>query len=121
MRKDRASGTALLGARVFGCQLGLDIWNGNPCCTFLGMQKLPFKSITVQNGETGHYRNITSVKEANEFLLHNWPKGAGIAQLAARAACLDALMGALPAEAARTAFIKATQEAGIYVAEGEWR
>ena len=85
------------------------------------MRKLPFKSITVENGEAGHYRNITSVEEASEFLLHDWPKEKGLAQLAARTACFDAMIGAVLAEDARAAFIKAAKESGIYIAEVEWR
>jgi beta-glucosidase-like glycosyl hydrolase len=86
------------------------------------MRKLPFNPITIEINEAGHYRNITSVEEANLFLLHDWPQEKGLAQLAAQRACLDALMGKVAAEEARAAFIEAAKESGIYIAEGpQWR
>jgi hypothetical protein len=88
---------------------------------FQTMRNLAFNSVTVEMNEAGHYRTISSVQEANEFLLHDWPTEKGLAQLAARKACLGAMMGALSVEDARAAFIQATKECGIYIAEGEWR
>jgi beta-glucosidase-like glycosyl hydrolase len=84
--------------------------------------QIALNPITIEINEAGHYRNITSVEEANEFLLHDWPQEKGLAQLAARRACLDALMGKVAAEEARAAFIEAAKESGIYIAEGlQWR
>jgi hypothetical protein len=81
-------------------------------------RKFPFESVTVQTRKIGLYRNIKSVEEAAEFLLHSWPKEKGRLELVARIACLNALEGGLPGDVAREAFVMAAKEAGILVRAG---
>ena len=84
------------------------------------MREHPFKSVTVETDRAGSYKIIASVEQASEFLVYAWPKEKDAAQLAARRACLDAMMGALSANEARSAFIEAAKQSGIYVMDGEW-
>ncbi|UGX87144.1 DUF982 domain-containing protein [Phyllobacterium meliloti] len=74
--------------------------------------------MTIETKKVGLYRNITSVEEAAEFLVYDWPIEKGPLQLQARIDCLDAMENALDAEQARASFIAAVKEAGIFVREG---
>jgi hypothetical protein len=65
----------------------------------------------------GRLRDVGSIDEAVEFLLQHWPDQRSRKFNTARQACLDALEGKQTVEAARTAFIVAAKEAGIYVKE----
>ena len=63
----------------------------------------------------GKYRTITGTKHAAECLLTLWPVDDGKAYNRALSDCLAALDGEKPPEAARRAFIKAADEAHVYV------
>jgi len=81
------------------------------------MRSLPFPYVTVMTYQVGKTCNISSVEEAAENLMMNWPIKTGAQLLAARLACLDALEGKILCSAAREAFIEAAREAGIYVGQ----
>ncbi|AGB72262.1 hypothetical protein RTCIAT899_CH14420 [Rhizobium tropici CIAT 899] len=66
-------------------------------------------------GENGGTRRINSVHQAAELLLEYWPVENGEEYVAAVRICLEAMLGAVPAEAVREALIKAAREAGISV------
>jgi hypothetical protein len=83
----------------------------------LGMRDLPFPYVTVMTEHTGKTRNISSVNEAAEFLLHDWPIKSSKKLTAARQACLDALHGKITCTKARDAFIEAAREADIYIGQ----
>jgi len=63
----------------------------------------------------GKYRTITGTRHAAECLLTLWPVDDGKAYNQALADCLAALDGAKPPEVARRAFIKAADEAHVFV------
>ncbi len=66
--------------------------------------------------EEGKLRAISSALEAANFLLLQWPLDeTGPAHIIARHACIQALGGSKSLEAAREAFIKACEIAGILV------
>jgi hypothetical protein len=75
----------------------------------------PFdKAVQVHGRRAGQVRNVTSTREAAEWLLHNWPSDIDTAKArAARKACLEVLEGQRKAAAARQAF----REAGILIGE----
>ena len=76
----------------------------------------PFVGVTIETHVVGRMRTVTSVGEAAEVLLHDWPEaGRGEAYRGALHACYEALEGELDVEDARDAFIAAAQEAGIFV------
>jgi hypothetical protein len=76
----------------------------------------PFAGVTIETHVVGRIRIVTSVGEATEVLLHDWPEtGRGEAYRGALHACYEALEGELDVEDARDAFIAAAQEAGIFV------
>ncbi len=77
--------------------------------------KLWNKPVEVELGRIGHFRAITSTREAAECLLTRWPESAGPAHAAARRACLAVLEGKAEPEVARQAFIDAAEESGIFV------
>jgi Protein of unknown function (DUF982) len=79
------------------------------------MSKLPFPYVTVMTVHVGKMRNISSVEDAADFLLEDWPVKSSRKLTAARQACLGALQGKITCTAARDAFIEATKEADIYI------
>ena len=81
-----------------------------------------FAGVTIETAAAGRLRTVTSVREAAECLLGEWPKkGRGDHYRRAVRACHDALEGAATAESARHAFIRAALEAGILVRTAERR
>ncbi|SDP66382.1 DUF982 domain-containing protein [Phyllobacterium sp. OV277] len=82
------------------------------------MHKHPFESVTVETKKASQHRNITSVEEAAEFLLYDWPKREGPTYLAAQQTCLDALQEERSVNEAREAFITAAKAAYIFIKEG---
>ncbi|MBZ3695416.1 MULTISPECIES: DUF982 domain-containing protein [Phyllobacterium] len=82
------------------------------------MRKFPFESVTVETKKIGAYRNITSVEEAAEFLLTDWPARHGPTYLAARQVSLDTMEGTRTIDEARAAFIEAAKAADIFIREG---
>ena len=83
----------------------------------LRMRNLPFPYVTVMTEHVGKTRNISSVQEAIEFMLHDWPIKNSRKLTAARQACLDALHGKITHTKARQAFIEAAREADIYIGQ----
>lgn len=82
------------------------------------MRKHSFESVTVETKKVGQFQNITSVEEAAEFLLYDWPKREGPTYLAAQQSCLDALQEERSVDEAREAFVTAAKAAYIFVKEG---
>jgi hypothetical protein len=66
-------------------------------------------------GENGGTRRVNSVHQVAELLLEHWPVANGEDYVAAVRICLEAMLGAVPAEAVREALIRAAREAGISV------
>jgi hypothetical protein len=79
------------------------------------MENIHFSVVTVETSRLGQRRGITSVTQAAAFLLSEWPGERGRLHGLARQACLEALEGTITGEMARTAFIDAAKEAGIFV------
>ncbi|MDK4702629.1 MULTISPECIES: DUF982 domain-containing protein [Rhizobium] len=75
----------------------------------------PFPAVTLVMGENGGTRRVNSVHQVAELLLEHWPVANGEDYVAAVRICLEAMLGAVPAEAVREALIKAAREAGISV------
>jgi hypothetical protein len=81
------------------------------------MENIHFSVVTVETSRLGQIRKITSVTQAAAFLLSEWPGNRGRLHGLARQACLEALDGTITGEMARSAFIGAAKEAGIFVRE----
>jgi hypothetical protein len=75
----------------------------------------PFPRVTIEPAQLGKPRNISSVTEAAEFLFMNWPHPDGAKLCIARQICFDALDGKASVAEARSAFIEAAKEAGIFL------
>jgi len=75
----------------------------------------PFPAVTLVMGENGGTRRVNSVHQVAELLLEHWPVANGEDYVAAVRICLEAMLGAVPAEAVREALIRAAREAGISV------
>lgn len=71
--------------------------------------------VTIETLTLGRYQSVSSAAEAARILLEDWPVDEGEAFGAAKAACLLALEGKMAAEEARTAFLAAAAEAGVFV------
>jgi hypothetical protein len=63
----------------------------------------------------GKYRTVKSTEDAAESLVNHWPRQSGPAWIKAQRKCLRALEGRITARKARDAFIRAAQEAEIYI------
>ncbi|WP_049732272.1 DUF982 domain-containing protein [Rhizobium ecuadorense] len=68
----------------------------------------------VMSGREKH-RVIRSLREVAEALVAAWPTDDGKEYIAAVKTCLDAIQGNIPAKAARTALLRAAEEASIPV------
>jgi hypothetical protein len=66
-------------------------------------------------GRRKNFRRVRSTEDAANVLLNIWPRARGKYLQKARLACLHALLGEIPAEEAREAFIAAADEAKIFV------
>ncbi len=75
----------------------------------------PFPAVTIQFRHAGKCQNITSVEQAAELLLMDWPIHDGTHLKVARQKCLDALDQLTTVTDARAAFIEAAREANIFV------
>ena len=75
------------------------------------------KPVIIQPGRIDRDRVVTSVTEAAEILLRDWPQDSE-KRVRAMQACLDVINGKKPPSVARTAFIVAAKDARIYL--GEW-
>lgn len=65
----------------------------------------------------GHYRIVTSAKEAAKVLHNEWPRRAGPKYCNALLSCEAALKGELDAERTRDDFIYAAKEAQILIVD----
>ena len=71
--------------------------------------------------EGGRIRWISNTEDAAQALLSSWPAGSERHRpkyAAARLVCLQALSGKTTPERARTTFLDAAKEAGIYIEGG---
>jgi hypothetical protein len=71
--------------------------------------------VTIETLTLGRYRTVSNTAEAARVLLEEWPTDEGEAYLAAKTTCLLALEGTMTTEEARTAFLAAAAEAGVFV------
>jgi len=85
------------------------------------MPNIYFPSVTVEAVHDGKPRTITSVLQAADFLMDDWPPSRGRLHGLARQACLDALEGNLTGAEARAAFIDAARDAKILLDYGARR
>lgn len=72
-----------------------------------------FPALWLLMGVGERYKLVETVDEAAQILVHNWPLDEGSQYIGALAACRDALLGAVPATAAREAVMRAADEALI--------
>ena len=84
------------------------------------MENIHFPAVTVETTRIGQLRNITSLTQAAAFLLSEWPGERGRLHGLARQACLEAILGNVTADLARTAIVDAAKDADIYKSAG-WR
>ena len=63
----------------------------------------------------GHYRVVTSAKEAAKVLCNEWPRRSGPKYTDALASCAAALKGEVDPERNRSDFIRAAEEARIHI------
>jgi hypothetical protein len=81
-----------------------------------------FAGVTIETNVVGRLRTVTSVREAAECLVGEWPtQGRGDHYRRAVRACHDALEGTAAAASVRQAFIRAALEAAILVRTAERR
>ena len=73
------------------------------------------KPITFETMRLGQYRTIASAEEAAGVLIGQWPREDGKALRKACEACLDALEGKKDPNLARRAFLKAAEEAEVFI------
>ncbi|MBB5041915.1 DUF982 domain-containing protein [Shinella fusca] len=73
------------------------------------------RPVTFETTTLGVYRTISSTAEAARVLLDDWPVDEGAAWSVAQQKCLVALEGGIDHEEARQAFLKAAEEAGVFV------
>ncbi|MBB3234778.1 DUF982 domain-containing protein [Phyllobacterium endophyticum] len=81
------------------------------------MTKRVFQHVNVDTANAGRILTVASVEDALEFMRRHWPRDKAGKFNAAERACLEALDGRQSVEAARRAFVAATQEAGLYIKE----
>jgi hypothetical protein len=82
---------------------------------------LPIAAVHVEIAPK-RFRTVNSIAEAADMLLHGWPKeGRGEDYHAAVRSCLAALRGEARKGSARTTFIRAAREAGLYIRTEEPR
>ena len=77
----------------------------------------PFdQAVTVHGARPGLVQDISSVRQAAEWLLYKWPDRTDTDNAwRARKACLEALQGSVAAASVRQAFRDAAEEAGILI------
>ena len=71
--------------------------------------------VTISTQKLGVARTLTTVKGLAEYLLYQWPDDGGKQHLAARKACVAALLRNASPDKARKAFIKACEASDIHV------
>jgi hypothetical protein len=73
-----------------------------------------FVPLTFEVG-IGRFRTVSSVDEAANYLLNDWPLDEGERYDFAKRVCLEAMEGRRMADEARAAFMLALDEAGMWV------
>jgi hypothetical protein len=82
------------------------------------LEDKPFNEYVTVKTPRGGRDNISSARQAAEWLLYKWPSEIDTAKArAARRACLAALEGQREAAAARKAFREAAEEVGILIGD----
>ncbi|MGH6861800.1 MAG: DUF982 domain-containing protein [Phyllobacterium sp.] len=76
---------------------------------------MPFSAVIVLDERTNQRKIIDSLEEAAEFILYDWPVVPGDTIVAARQACLAALLGKIDPQVARDAFVEAARQARILI------
>lgn len=71
--------------------------------------------VTFATTTLGQYRTITSATEAAHVLMGQSPINDGKELRRARRACLDVLQGTREPTASREAFLRAAEEAGVFI------
>ncbi|MEK1851369.1 MAG: DUF982 domain-containing protein [Phyllobacterium sp.] len=84
------------------------------------MNDLDFLAVTIELDKSSELRNVSSVTEAADVLLMQWPRQKGKKLFVARQACRDALEGKGTVDDARAAFVAAAKEANILVWNSAW-
>lgn len=74
-----------------------------------------FNPVIISFGDANAYATISSVEEAAEELLTEWPIDDGERYYEAVKACLDCITSDANPDVARTAFVKAAEEAGLSI------
>lgn len=73
------------------------------------------KPITFETTKLGKYWTVTSTAEAARALMERWPLDTGEALDEARRTCLAVLEGKADPAVAREAFIRAAEEADVFI------
>jgi hypothetical protein len=82
------------------------------------LEDKPFDEFVTIKASRGHRQNISSARQAAEWLLYKWPLETDTDKAwRARKACFEALQGKGEAAAAREAFRVAAEEAGILIGD----
>ncbi|WP_421579773.1 DUF982 domain-containing protein [Shinella sp. M31] len=71
--------------------------------------------ITFETSKLGKYWTVTSPAEAARALMERWPLDTGEAYEAALRTCLASMEGNETPDAAREAFLKAAEEADVFI------
>ena len=71
--------------------------------------------VTFETDVLGQYRTITSATEAAHALANHWPVEEGKALQKAKEVCVAVLEGKKKPEVARKAFLKAAEEADVFI------
>lgn len=71
--------------------------------------------VTFETRRLGQFRTVTSTSEAALALLEDWPTEQSKATTEAMEACLAVLEGNGDPAVAREAFLKAAEEAGVFI------
>lgn len=79
------------------------------------MEDKHFKEVTVMTRQVGKMRVITSVVQAAEFILNEWPGDNTKMLDIAKHALVECFDGKMSPGVARMAFIEAAKEAHIYI------
>jgi hypothetical protein len=81
------------------------------------LEDKPFDIYVTIKAPRGQRQNISSAREAAEWLLYKWPSGIDAVKARGPQACLEVLEGQRKAAAARQAFREAAAEAGILIGD----
>ena len=71
--------------------------------------------VDMETTTLGRYRTVTSARQAAEMLLFDWPITHGRKYSKAQLECLRAMEGKGDIDKARSAFLDAAEEAGLFV------